>query len=48
MTTFFMNSVNEPQPMPNRSILPFTTVLQAAKEFSKSADLPPSVTWFEL
>lgn len=47
-TTFFMNNVNEPEQILNDSIVPFSTALKAAKEFSASADLPPSVEWFEL
>ena len=45
MTTFFMNSVSEPQPMINDSVVPFSVALKAGKEFSTSTDLPSSVEW---
>jgi hypothetical protein len=47
-TAFFMNNVKEEQPILNDSIVPLSTALKAAKEFSASTELPHSVEWFEL
>lgn len=48
MTTFFMNSIHEPQQMLNDSVVPFSAALTAAKEFLMSNVMPPSVEWLEL
>lgn len=48
ITTFFMNSINEPQPMLNDSIVPCAAALEAAKQFLSSTDLPTAVEWLEL
>jgi hypothetical protein len=47
-TTFFMNSLEEKEPMPNEEVVPFSDALAAAKEFFASPVLPPSINWFEL
>lgn len=47
-STFFMNDVNEAQPISNDSIVSFSSALRAAKEFLVSTDLPHSLEWFEL
>jgi Immunity protein Imm1 len=47
-TTFFMNSTEEPEEVPNDSVVAFSDALAAAKEFFASEKLPPSVDWFEL
>jgi hypothetical protein len=47
-TTFFMNSPEEREEIPNDAVIPFFEALAAAKEFFASDDLPKSVDWFEL
>jgi hypothetical protein len=47
-TTFFMNSIEEPEEVPNDAVVPFSDALAAAKEFFASQELPRSVDWFEL
>jgi Immunity protein Imm1 len=47
-TTFYMNSPNEPEEVPNDAIVPFADAMAAAKEFLLSPDLPQSIKWFEL
>ena len=34
--------------IPNRFVIPFSTALKVAKEFSRSKNLPSSIQWFEL
>lgn len=47
-TTFFMNSETEEHEVLNDSIVPFSTALTVAKEFSRAKELPTSVEWLEL
>jgi hypothetical protein len=49
-TTVFSTSNYPPDDVEilNDAIVTFSTALKAAKEFSASAGLPPSVEWFEL
>src|SRR5256885_6237474 len=46
-TTFFMNSETEEHEVLNDSIVPFSTALTVAKEFSRSKELPTSAEWLE-
>jgi immunity protein Imm1 of predicted polymorphic toxin system len=47
-TTFFINSVEEPEEVPNNAVVPFSDALAAAKDFFTTQELPRSVDWFEL
>ena len=47
-STMFFTSGPSETPMPNTSVVPFTTALSAAKEFFEFEHQPRSVNWFEL
>jgi hypothetical protein len=47
-TVFYLDSINQQQPMINDSIVSFETSLKVAREFYNSNVLPPSIEWFEL
>jgi hypothetical protein len=47
-TTFFMNSLEEREDIPNNAVILFPDALAAAKEFFARTELPKSVEWFEL
>jgi hypothetical protein len=47
-TMFALSPTETPWPRPNRSVIPFSLALAAAKEFAKSPTLPRCIEWFEL
>jgi hypothetical protein len=47
-TAFFVNTPTEILSMSNRSVVPFSLALEAAREFSKSPTLPRCIKWFRL
>jgi hypothetical protein len=47
-TMFALSPLETPWPRPNRSVIPFSLALAAAKEFAKSPALPRCIEWFEL
>jgi hypothetical protein len=47
-TTFFMNSTEEPEVVPNSAVVSFSRALTAAKELLESQELPRSMNWSEL
>jgi Immunity protein Imm1 len=46
-TTFFMNTLEEREDIPNNAVILFPDALAAAKEFFASTELPKSIEWFE-
>lgn len=47
-TTFYMNSTEEEQEIPNGMLVPFPLALKAAKEFAAHREPPECIEWFVL
>lgn len=47
-TVFFMNSLDQEEPVLNDGVVPLATGMKAAREFFASPELPRSVEWLEL
>jgi hypothetical protein len=48
MTIFYLDNLQQEQPVLNNAIIPFHAALDAAKEFFQTKVLPKCIPWVEL
>ncbi len=47
-TTFYLDTLDQEEEMPNESVVRFSEAVQIAKDFLSSKELPKSIDWSEL